>query len=45
MRQLRPDDTTGMDNLTEIFITPDGKYYVYGGKRMVSTLFMVTGLK
>ncbi len=45
VRQLRPDDTTGMDSLSEVFITPDGKYYVYGGKRMVSTLFMVTGLK
>lgn len=45
VRQLRPDDTTGMDSLSEIFMTPDGKYYVYGGKRMVSTLFMVRGLK
>jgi dipeptidyl aminopeptidase/acylaminoacyl peptidase len=45
VHQLRPDDMTGMDILSEILITPDGKYYVYGGKRMVSTLFMVTGLK
>jgi serine/threonine protein kinase len=45
VRQLRPDDTTGMDSLGEVFITPDGKYYVYGGRRMVSTLFMVSGLK
>jgi len=45
VHQLRPDDTTGMDNLSEVLITPDGKYYVYGGKRMVSTLFMVSGLK
>jgi len=34
-----------MDRLSEVFITPDGKYYIYGGTRMVSTLFMVTGLK
>jgi hypothetical protein len=45
VRQLRPDDMTGMDSLSEIFITPDGKYFVYGGKRQMSTLFMVTGLK
>jgi Tol biopolymer transport system component len=45
VRQLRPDDMTGLDSLSEVLITPDGKYYVYGGKRMVSTLFMVTGLK
>ena len=45
VRQLRPDDITGMDSLSEVFITPDGKYYVYGGRRMMSTLFMVTGLK
>jgi len=45
VHQLRPDDVTGMDSLSEVLITPDGKYYVYGGKRMMSTLFMVTGLK
>jgi eukaryotic-like serine/threonine-protein kinase len=45
VRQLRPDDTTGMDSLAEVLITPDGKYYVYGGRRTVSTLFMVSGLK
>ncbi len=45
VRQLRPDDMTGMDSLGEVLITPDGKYYVYGGRRMMSTLFMVSGLK
>ena len=45
VRQLRPDDMTGLDSLSEVLITPDGKYYVYGGKRMVSTLFVVSGLK
>ena len=45
VRELRPDDTTGMENLSEVLITPDGKYYVYGGRHMVSTLFVVSGLK
>jgi len=45
VRQLSPEDATGMDSLSEVFITPDGKYYVYGGKRLESTLFMVGGLK
>jgi len=26
-------------------MTPDGKFYVYGGRREVCNLFVVTGLK
>jgi len=45
VRQLRPSDPTGMESLSEVLVTPDGKYYVYGGRRKLSNLFVVTGLK
>jgi len=45
VRQLRPSDATGMDRLTQVLMTPDGKYYVYGGPRELNNLFVVTGLK
>ena len=45
VRQLRPADATGIEGLSSVFITPDGKYYVYGGSRRLSTLFVATGLK
>jgi eukaryotic-like serine/threonine-protein kinase len=45
VRQLRPSDPTGMERLSEVLVTPDGKYYVYGGHRKLSNLFVVSGLK
>jgi eukaryotic-like serine/threonine-protein kinase len=45
MRQLRPADSTGMERIGDILMTPDGKYYVYGGTRDLSNLFVVSGLK
>jgi hypothetical protein len=27
-----------------VLMTPDGKYYVYGGQRQLSNLFLVTNL-
>lgn len=45
VRQLRPSDTTGMERLSGVLMTPDGKYYVYGGQRDLSDLFVVSGLK
>jgi hypothetical protein len=45
LRQLRPSDPTGMELLSEILMAPDGKFYVYGGRRELSNLFVVSGLK
>jgi eukaryotic-like serine/threonine-protein kinase len=45
VRQVRPADPTGSERLTQVFMTPDGKYYVYTGVRRLSTLFLVSGLK
>lgn len=45
VRQLRPSDPTGMERLSTVLMTPDGKYYVYGGNRELSNLFVVTDLK
>jgi len=45
VRQLRPSDPTGMDRLSNVFMTPDGKYYSYSGPRELSNLYVVADLK
>ena len=45
VRQLRPSDPTGMNRLSGVFMTPDGKYYSYSGPRELSNLYVVAGLK
>ncbi len=45
VRQVRPADPTGVERISDVLITPDGKSYVYGGPRRLSNLFVVTGLK
>ena len=45
IRQVSPADATGMERIGDVLMTPDGKYYVYGGTREVSNLFVVAGLK
>ena len=45
MRQLQPPDATGIEHISDVLMTPDGKYYVYGAVRRLSNLFVVTGLK
>jgi hypothetical protein len=45
VRQLRPADATGVERVSDVLMTPDGKYYVYGSPRRLSNLFVVTGLK
>jgi Tol biopolymer transport system component len=45
VRQLQPTDVTGVERISDVFITPDGKSHVYGGVRRLSNLFVVTGLK
>jgi eukaryotic-like serine/threonine-protein kinase len=45
VRQLQPSDATGIERISDVLMTPDGKYYTYGGPRRLSNLFVVTGLK
>jgi hypothetical protein len=45
VRQLQPPDATGIERISDVLMTPDGKYYTYGGPRRLSNLFVVTGLK
>lgn len=45
VRQLRPSDPTGMESLSAVLMTPDGKYYVYRGRRTINNLYVAAGLK
>ena len=45
VRQVRPADATGVERITQVLMTPDGKYCVYTGTRRLGTLFVVNGLK
>ena len=45
VRQIRPGDATGVERISALLMTPDGKYCVYGGARRLSTLYVVNGLK
>jgi eukaryotic-like serine/threonine-protein kinase len=44
-RELMPADPAGIARVTQVAITPDGKYYVYGYGRILSVLYVVDGLK
>jgi hypothetical protein len=45
VRQVQPADTTGIERVVDVFMTPDGKCYVYDVWRELGTLFVVTGLQ
>ena len=40
-----PSDPAGVNIILPILLTPDGKSYVYGYRRMLSDLYLVEGLK
>jgi hypothetical protein len=42
---LSPEDKAGLTYLAPVYITPDGKYYVYSYNRQISELFVVEGLE
>jgi WD40 repeat protein len=44
-RSLQPPDTAGVYSILEFGITPDGKAYAYSYARVLSELYLVTGLK
>ena len=44
-KQLMPSDPAGVNIIFPILLTPDGKSYVYGYRRILSNLYLVEGLK
>jgi len=42
---LAPSDVTGVYSITEFAITPDGRSHSYSYRRVLSKLYLVTGLK
>ena len=44
-KQLMPMDPAGVNIISPILVTPDGKSYVYGHRRLLSDLYLVEGLK
>jgi hypothetical protein len=45
LREVTPADPAGIASPNGIFITPDGKGYVYSLRRLFSDLYLVKGLK
>jgi Tol biopolymer transport system component/predicted Ser/Thr protein kinase len=44
-KRLMPSDPAGVNIVLPILVTPDGKSYVYGYRRILSSLYLVEGLK
>jgi len=44
-REFSPSDTAGLDGVSGLRVTPDGKAYVYAYERRLSVLYLVEGLK
>ena len=40
-----PLDPSGVERISNVVVTPDGKYYAYTYSRLLSDLFVVEGLK
>jgi hypothetical protein len=45
IREITMSDPAGALTTPELFVSPDGQSYVYGSPRMLSTLYLVTGLR
>ncbi len=41
---IRPDDQAGILDVMPVHVTPDGQTYAYGYRRLLSDLYIVTGL-
>jgi hypothetical protein len=44
-KDLIPPDPAGVLTIGPIYITPDGKSYLYSYRRTLDELFLVTGVK
>ncbi len=45
LKELLPADSAGINVIGPIFVTPDGKNFIYGYIRSLSDLYLVEGLK
>ena len=45
VREIKPRDTVGVDNIGDVRLTPDGKSYAYVYVRSLYGLYQVTGLE
>jgi serine/threonine protein kinase/Tol biopolymer transport system component len=44
-KELQPGDATGLEEVANVWLTPDGKSYVYNHIRTLSDLYLAEGLK
>lgn len=44
-KEIKPSDPAGIHIVAPVLLTPDGKSYVYGYRRTLSTLYLVQGLR
>ena len=44
-KELQPSDTTGLEEVANVWLTPDGRSYVYNHIRMLSDLYLAEGLR
>jgi eukaryotic-like serine/threonine-protein kinase len=44
-RKFVPADLTGILTMRSAYVTPDGKHYVYTTRRVLSTLYVIDGLR
>ena len=44
-KELEPGDTTGLEEVANIWLTPDGRSYVYNHIRTLGDLYLAEGLK
>jgi DNA-binding winged helix-turn-helix (wHTH) protein/Tol biopolymer transport system component len=44
-KEINPSDETGLCDMTSILFSPNGKAYVYGYTRLLSEIYLVSGLK
>jgi hypothetical protein len=45
IREISIDDPAGMLTVPDLYLSADSRTYVYGAARMLSTLYLVTGLR
>ncbi len=45
IREITVDDPAGVLTVPDLYLSADAQTYVYGSARMLSTLYLVTGLR
>ena len=44
-KEIMPQDRAGVDNLSRVCVTPDGRSYAYSYPQQLYELFLVEGLR